>query len=910
MFEAADAARVRAARRPGAKPYAGAFAGEWTLRNPRNAREPGSETVPRETLRWSDWANALNGQRLVSWVREEVFPFHAGIAAEGVTDFMADARLVIDEPTVLSQVVSHVNDLHLEQVDADTKGDLFEHVLGQIRQAGELGQFRTPRHVIRALVQLVDPRLGETVHDPAAGTAGFLVGAYDHIRLANSSDAGIEEIEADGKTVRRGLGDTLSRAAVRQLHEATFFGNDVDPRMVRLATMNLTLRGLDRVRILRRDALTRSLDRTAKAELGLPVQGFDVVLANPPFSGRLDPDRIVEDVKVGRTRQTELLFLQYLLNHLKDGGRCGVVVPEGVLFGSTGAHRELRRKLVENNRVEAVLSLPGGVFNPYSGVKTSVLVFRKGGATGRVMFLHADNDGFKLDANHDTPIDDDDLPGLGLRVPRPRGAMGRLERARSRDGLVRELVVRRCGHDPRRRLQPERRAVSAAEPDDSGPSRPAGDPRRMKAIENEILGEIDDLAAAVREAVDGDDPAELVPLGEAMRRWIAGGTPRPRRSRRGAASDCWASRRRPQYRRPESRQPGNYPASAMGRARRFASTRVTCSTPSSDPVLEQGRPHRSSPVQVLDRIGPVAPAARRRSRFSGVYLLRRRETVAFVMSSVTGHGCPVQDMKSTLMSMPVPLPPLDEQRRIVDILNRTARIETLRARSAERLREFVPALFVKMFGDPVENPMGWRTEPLGGVILNGPQNGLYRPKSAYGSGTPILRIDGFYEGRVTDPARWQRVRLDRATVKKFALRKDDIVINRVNSRPFLGKSAIIPDIEEPTVFESNMMRIGLDPSQILPKFLISMLQIGSIKNQLCVNAKEAINQSSINQPDVLQLLVVAPPLALQRRYAEIVEVARAVARVRESSARTAAALMASLVFKLLGERWISGTHRA
>ena len=146
MFETADAARVRAARRPSAKPYAGAFAGEWTLRNPRNAREPGSETVPRETLRWSDWANALNGQRLVSWVREEVFPFHAGIAAEGITDFMADARLVIDEPTVLSQVVSHVNDLHLEQVDADTKGDLFEHVLRQIRQAGELGQFRTPRH--------------------------------------------------------------------------------------------------------------------------------------------------------------------------------------------------------------------------------------------------------------------------------------------------------------------------------------------------------------------------------------------------------------------------------------------------------------------------------------------------------------------------------------------------------------------------------------------------------------------------------------------------------------------------------------------------------------------------------------------------------------------------------------------
>ena len=412
MYEAADAARVRAGRRPGAEPYTSAFAGEWTLRNPRNAREPGVETVPRDLLRWSSWAQALNGERLVTWVREEVFPFHAELAANGVTDFMDGARLVIDEPTVLTQVVSQLNDLHLDRVDADTKGDLFEHVLRQIRQAGELGQFRTPRHIIRAIVRLVDPRIGETVFDPAAGTAGFLVGAWDHIRLANSSPAGIEEIETEGKTIRRGLGDALGSDAVRQLQEATFYGADVDPQMVRLATMNLTLRGLDRVRILRRDALTRSLDRAAKADLALPVHGFDVVLANPPFSGRLDKDRVVEEVKVGRTAQTELLFLQFMLNQLKEGGRCGVVVPEGVLFGSTGAHRELRRRLIENNTVEAVLSLPGGVFNPYSGVKTSVLVFRKGGTTGRVMFLHAENDGFKLDANHDQPIEADDLPGL------------------------------------------------------------------------------------------------------------------------------------------------------------------------------------------------------------------------------------------------------------------------------------------------------------------------------------------------------------------------------------------------------------------------------------------------------------------------------------------------------------------
>ncbi len=500
MFETADAARVRVAQRPGTTVYVSAFEGEWSLRDPRNAHKPDSRAVLRELLRWSNWANALNGERLVNWVREEVFPFHAELAANGITDFMDGARLVIDEPTVLTQVVSQLNDLHLDRVDADTKGDLFEHVLRQIRQAGELGQFRTPRHVIRALVRLVNPRIGETIYDPAAGTAGFLVGAWDHIRLTNSSPAGIEEIKVDGKTIQRGLGDTLNRDAVKQLQEATFYGTDVDPQMVRLATMNLTLRGLDRVRILRRDALTRSLDRVAKAELGLPVQGFDVILANPPFSGRLDRDRIVEDVKVGRTAQSELLFLQYMLNHLKDGGRCGVVVPEGVLFGSTGAHRELRRRLVENNTVEAVLSLPGGVFNPYSGVKTSALVFRKDGSTRRVMFLHADNDGFKLDANHDQAIDEDDLPDL-TEVFHDREARWAAWRERDPDADWTEKwwfaeadAIRAADFN----LSANRhRPLSRARVEHRDPLEILDE---LRAIETEILGEIDVLADAVREA--------------------------------------------------------------------------------------------------------------------------------------------------------------------------------------------------------------------------------------------------------------------------------------------------------------------------------------------------------------------------------------------------------------------------
>ena len=245
----------------------------------------------------------------------------------------------------------------------------------------------------------------------------------------------------------RGLGDKLSAAQVSALQNQTFFGNDVDPKMVRLATMNLTLRGLPNVRILLRNVLTTTLDAERKAELGLPQEGYHVVLANPPFSGRVDKDRIVDDVKVGTTTATELLFLKYMMDSLRPGGRCGVIVPEGVLFGSTGAHKELRRQLIENNRVEAVMSLPGGVFQPYSGVKTSVLFFRKGGKTENVLFLHADNDGYKLDANHDTADRGRRSAGADRGLSRPRGRA----RRRGRSAIRRPNGPRNGGLRMRRR---------------------------------------------------------------------------------------------------------------------------------------------------------------------------------------------------------------------------------------------------------------------------------------------------------------------------------------------------------------------------------------------------------------------------------------------------------------------------
>jgi type I restriction enzyme M protein len=491
-----NADRARAAKRPHESLFAGPG---WTLRNPLNAPAKGETAIPRSRLRWSVWARGMSGASLVTFVRDEVFPFYAEMAERAAVNFMDGARLVIDEPTVLAQVVTLIDRLGLDDADADTKGDLFEHILKQIKQAGELGQFRTPRHIIRAIVAMIDPTIGETIYDPAAGTAGFLVAAFNHIRLANSAQ--VAEVEQDGKRIRRGYGERLTAAQWAQLNNATFYGNDVDPKMVHLATMNLTLRGLANVRINKRNVLTTSLDREARAAQGLPTDGHDVVLANPPFSGRVDRDRIVDDVKIGTSTATELLFLKYMIDNLKPGGRCGVIVPEGVLFGSTGAHKELRRMLMQNNSVRAVLSLPGGVFQPYSGVKTSVLVFAKGGRTERVMFLHCSNDGFKLDANHDQPIEADDLPGViaafGARAERFSVWQGRdAEKPWAENWWFADAatIEREDWNLSASRYRPESREAAAHR-----------DPRALLAeLRDEtaaILGDIEALAAELGEPV-------------------------------------------------------------------------------------------------------------------------------------------------------------------------------------------------------------------------------------------------------------------------------------------------------------------------------------------------------------------------------------------------------------------------
>jgi type I restriction enzyme S subunit len=274
----------------------------------------------------------------------------------------------------------------------------------------------------------------------------------------------------------------------------------------------------------------------------------------------------------------------------------------------------------------------------------------------------------------------------------------------------------------------------------------------------------------------------------------------------------------------------------------------------------------TEPGKCSTEIIPLLPSSQCDRQYLS-YFLRAPSTVQQIVERSAGARMPRADMDFVL-SLPIPLPAIAEQRLIVDLLSRAEGIVRLRCQAQQKAAALIPAIFVDMFGDPATNPKGWPQAVLGDLIAHGPSNGLYKHKSAYGSGAPILRIDAFYDGRVTDLAALKRVQVEPNEQRRFALSAGDIVVNRVNSPEYLGKSAIVPALPEPTVFESNMMRFTIDVARALPEFVIALLQQPFSRQHFLANAKHAINQSSINQQDVKSLPVFVPPLDLQREFAQ------------------------------------------
>ncbi len=329
-------------------------------------------------LRWSRFRHFAPGE-MFTVVAEHVFPFLRTLGGDGSTyaRHMKDARFTIPTPALLGKVVDMVDQVPME--DRDTKGDLYEYMLGKIATAGQNGQFRTPRHIIQLMVELTAPKPGDVICDPACGTAGFLVAAGEYLRERHP------EILRD---------DRLRR----HFHGEAFHGYDFDNTMLRIGSMNLLLHGVESPDVRYRDALAE--DHAGDAD------AYSLILANPPFAGSLDYETTAKDLlSIVKTKKTELLFLALFLRLLKPGGRAAVIVPDGVLFGSSKAHKALREMLVEQHKLDAVIKLPGGVFKPYAGVSTAILLFTKtnSGGTDHVWFYDVTADGWSLDDKR-TPL--------------------------------------------------------------------------------------------------------------------------------------------------------------------------------------------------------------------------------------------------------------------------------------------------------------------------------------------------------------------------------------------------------------------------------------------------------------------------------------------------------------------------
>lgn len=368
------------------------------------------QTPTGQSMRWSKFKNQAP-QEIYNIIANRVFPavknmkngvlpdideqgritHQADFSSDNGQDtafarFMKDAMFLIPTPQVLQKIISGLDELYEHDLTGlDMQGDLYEYMLGKLSTAGQNGQFRTPKHIREMMVELIQPQPNDTICDPACGTAGFLVSASEYIRKAHES--------------------TMEESDWEHFGSKAFTGFDTDPTMLRISAMNLMLHGISRPEIAYQDSVSKQNPLS---------EAFTVCLANPPFKGTVDAESIHDNLKaVTNTKKTELLFLALFLRILKKGGQCACIVPDGVLFGSSNAHKALRKELVEKHFLRAVISMPSGVFKPYAGVSTAVLVFTKTGAGGteNVWFYDMKADGFSLDDKR-TETQENDIPDL------------------------------------------------------------------------------------------------------------------------------------------------------------------------------------------------------------------------------------------------------------------------------------------------------------------------------------------------------------------------------------------------------------------------------------------------------------------------------------------------------------------
>jgi len=386
------------------KKYSSVFDGTYKktikVENNETGKEEEKEIeVSKEELRWSRILEIKDKEKKLHHISKNVFPEIKQLEDENshFTKHMTNAVFIIPSASLLYDVMNIIEDIFKEiykdrydkkQTHQDIQGDVYEHLLNEIATAGKNGQFRTPRHIINLLVELVEPKENDRIVDPACGSAGFLLGAYQYILTTLDKDGKYSDIDNDGFT--RSTQAILTDEQRKELSQ-NLKGFDIDLTMVRLGLMNLIMHGIENPEIDYLDTLSKDFQKH-KNELN----SYDIVLANPPFTGNFNKDEKDETLQLNTTK-TELLFIERIHSLLNDGGTAGIIIPQGVLFGSSKVHVETRKLMIDKSQLKAVISMPSGVFKPYAGVATSILIFTKGQTTDKVFFYKMENDGRSLD---------------------------------------------------------------------------------------------------------------------------------------------------------------------------------------------------------------------------------------------------------------------------------------------------------------------------------------------------------------------------------------------------------------------------------------------------------------------------------------------------------------------------------
>ncbi|MEW5926231.1 MAG: N-6 DNA methylase [Gemmatimonadota bacterium] len=807
----------------------------------------GSRTFFADGFSRYGWAklmrSGLGGHEVLNLYAEAIgkMPENPGIPPL-FRDIFKNAYLPYRDPETLRAFLKVIDEFEYDH--SERLGDAFEYLLSVLGSQGDAGQFRTPRHIIDFIVSIVDPQKHETVLDPACGTAGFLISAYKHILRANSSPAGVlanggepdENAALDSSRIPPARGDLLTPDERGRL-AANFKGYDISPDMVRLSLVNLYLHGFTDPHIAEYDTLTSDERWNEYA---------DVILANPPFmspKGGIKPHNRFSV----QSKRSEVLFVDYMAEHLTPGGRAGIIVPEGIIFQSQTAYTQLRKMLVEDYLV-AVVSLPSGVFNPYSGVKTSILILDKALAkhAGTVGFFKIANDGFNLGAQR-RPIEKDDLPQARVEIAEY------LRRLRARESLE--------------EFQPTLGLVVSKE-------------KIVASGEYNLTGE------RYRENGRPNRSFPLVALGDAsLFRVESGGTPRSDVDEYWGGGISWATLI-------------DLPPTD------FISQITTTHRTISDRGLRESAakliPENSVIVSTRATIGRIAinrvPVATNQG-FKNVVIedMARAvpEYVALVLTKLvptmrewaTGGTFP-EISKSKFCELEIPLPPLEVQKEIV------AEIE-----GYQRVIDGARAV-VNSYRPQITSRPDWPMVELGNIAST--QYGLSVPLKAEGSGFRIFRMNEIVNGRCVDGGSMKVAEITRDEFEKYRLFPGDLLFNRTNSFEHVGRTGIF-ELEGEYCFASYLIRLSVDRQRADPKYVNAFMNSEAFQTGIKQFASRAIGQSNINAKSLLSYPIPLPTPETQRAIvAEIAAEQALVNTNRELVARFERKIQATLA-RVCGE---------